>query len=106
MSPARWLALLAGAAAIAWLVARLPPATFAATQAALLVAASAILLLVAAAMLLRPARALERALFGLAIRADGPLLGLPPEKETRAVLGPLAAAGVLVGVAAGAGLLR
>lgn len=100
------VALALGSAAIAWLLSRLPPAVFAATEAALYVAASAVLLLVAAAMLLRPARALERAVFGLAMDVEGPLVGPPRERDLRAVLRPLVVAGVCLAVAVVAGLLR
>jgi hypothetical protein len=107
MSPAaRWIAVAVGALAIAWLLTRLPADVLAATKAALYVAASAILLLVAAAVVLRPARALERALFGLPLRADGPFFGVVPEREMRAALRPLVVAGICFGVAVVAGLIR
>ncbi|GEM_PF-6703884 len=106
MRPARVVAVAAGAAAIAWLLTRLPRDVFAATQGFLLVAASLALLLVAAALLLRPARALERSLFGLPLRAEGPFFGLPPEREMRVVLRPLVVAGLCFAIAALAGLLR
>lgn len=89
MKPARVLALVLGTVLIVALVARLPDDVFRATQAFLLVVAAIVLLLVAAAMLVRPARALEKAVFALPLRVDGPLLGLPREADVPVVLRPL-----------------
>jgi hypothetical protein len=106
MSRARWIAVALGSAVIAFLLTRVPMDVFAAAQATLFLAAALVLLLVAAAMLLRPARRIERALFALPLRDDGPLLGLPREPEVRVVLRPLVVAAICFGVAAVAGLLR
>lgn len=107
MNPAaRVAALVVGGLLIAWLLTRLPADVFATTEAFLFLAASAILLLVAAALFVRPARALERALFGLPLQEGGPLFGLPPEREMRTVFRPLVVAAVCAGVAVLARLVR
>jgi hypothetical protein len=64
-----------------------------------------VLLLVAAALVLRPARALEARVFGLAFDARGPPLGFPPESEIRVVLSPLLVAAICFGVAVVSGFL-
>jgi hypothetical protein len=65
-----------------------------------------VLLLVAAALLLRPARRLLAATFGLPLSSRGRLVSLPPERELRSALSPLVVAGACLGVALLAGMMR
>lgn len=106
MKPGAILALLAGTLLIVLLVSRLPADVWRATQAILLVAASLALLLVAAAFVLRPARALLKAIFGSPIRVEGPLFGFPREEDAPHVARPLVVALVCFVVALAPTLLR
>lgn len=106
MNPLRLVALLAGAALVALLLARLPQDVMRTALAFLLVASSLILLLTAAGLFLLPARRLLARLFALPLTLEGPALGLPREDELKTALSPLAIAGVCLAVALLASLLR
>lgn len=88
------------------LLSRLPDATFATTQAMLVLASGATLLLLALAVFLGPARRLVGSLFGVVVKADGPVFAVASADEWRGLVKPLFTALVLLAVAGLPVLLR